>query len=424
MGLRDRVIVVGAGCAGLTAAYYLKEKGYTDVLVLEASSDVGGKCKTLQVGTVNLDLGANLTTPRHALIRSLGEKMGLTTRPLPPRSVVSVDGTQPKQLSFLEKMVVKVLQQHYNCLWKRSGVAQPGYVLDNKNLFLPFRYWLEKNWLSRLAPMFEVLFVAYGYGQLMDLPAVYAMKFFDPIHLEAAVDVVTESAVPSTLEFVEGFQELWRRLCFRSNIDVMTNTKVVEVHRHLEHVEVICQRGSVYERYTADRLVIACPPKAAAEFLDCDEWEDTLLNEVRTQRYHVRVSRIEGLPKEAHYVSPYAFKLTPYKPTVIYPPSSNPANLYVSYAYGHMDEDEVYAKALVSTALSDTVNKLGGTVVERVHSQTWDYFPHVVFDPQKFYKRFEDLQGKNRTYYVGETLSFTLTELIAEYSLHVVSKYF
>lgn len=424
MGLKDKIIVVGAGAAGLTAAYFLRERGYTDVLVLEASPEVGGKCKTLHFGGVNLDLGANLTTPRHDLIRTLGEKMGLTTRPLPPRSVVSIDGSQPKKLSFLEKTAVKLLQKHYNCLWRRSDIGEPGYAHDNRNLFVPFREWLSRNYLGKLEPMFEVLFVAYGYGALMDLPAVYALKFFDPIHLEAAVDVVTESTVPNTLEFSEGFQELWRRLCFRSNIDVMTNTKVIEVHRYVDYVEVICQRDSVYERYTADRLIIACPPAAAKQFLDCDVWEEDLLSEIRTQRYHVNVSRIEGLQKEAHYVSPYAFQVTPYKPTVIYPPGANGSNLYVSYAYGSMDEDPIYASAQVANSLSETVKKLGGTVVQRLHTQVWDYFPHVTWNAQQFYRRLEDLQGRNRTYYVGEAFSFTLTELIAEYSLHTVAKHF
>lgn len=37
-----RVIVIGAGVAGITTAHVLRERGFTDVTVLEKGSDVGG----------------------------------------------------------------------------------------------------------------------------------------------------------------------------------------------------------------------------------------------------------------------------------------------------------------------------------------------------------------------------------------------
>jgi monoamine oxidase len=44
-----RIIVIGAGFAGLSAARTLAEHGVS-VLVLEASADVGGRARTGQVG--------------------------------------------------------------------------------------------------------------------------------------------------------------------------------------------------------------------------------------------------------------------------------------------------------------------------------------------------------------------------------------
>ncbi|MEB3034441.1 flavin-containing monooxygenase [[Mycobacterium] nativiensis] len=41
-GREPRVIVIGAGVAGITTAYVLRERGFTDVTVLEKGSDVGG----------------------------------------------------------------------------------------------------------------------------------------------------------------------------------------------------------------------------------------------------------------------------------------------------------------------------------------------------------------------------------------------
>jgi cation diffusion facilitator CzcD-associated flavoprotein CzcO len=37
-----RVVVIGAGVAGITTAYVLREQGFRDITVLEKGSDVGG----------------------------------------------------------------------------------------------------------------------------------------------------------------------------------------------------------------------------------------------------------------------------------------------------------------------------------------------------------------------------------------------
>lgn len=53
----QRVIVIGAGCAGLAAARHLRAKGI-DCVVVEARERVGGRTHSLQLGPVTIDLGA------------------------------------------------------------------------------------------------------------------------------------------------------------------------------------------------------------------------------------------------------------------------------------------------------------------------------------------------------------------------------
>jgi len=41
-GREPRVVIVGAGVAGITALHVFRERGFADVTVLEKGSDVGG----------------------------------------------------------------------------------------------------------------------------------------------------------------------------------------------------------------------------------------------------------------------------------------------------------------------------------------------------------------------------------------------
>lgn len=51
---QPRIVVVGAGLAGLAAAKTLLENGFTDVTILEASDHIGGRVQSVQHGKTTL----------------------------------------------------------------------------------------------------------------------------------------------------------------------------------------------------------------------------------------------------------------------------------------------------------------------------------------------------------------------------------
>ncbi len=72
----DPIVIVGAGIAGLTAAYQLKKAGH-DVLVLDSNSYVGGRMFTVEWEGFKVDGGAKfVTTTDHSLLDMVRE-MGL-----------------------------------------------------------------------------------------------------------------------------------------------------------------------------------------------------------------------------------------------------------------------------------------------------------------------------------------------------------
>ena len=76
---RGRVVVVGAGLAGLTAAFELDRKGW-DVTVIEARDRVGGRCRTfrreLRFGQV-AEAGGEFIDTAHEAVRGYASSFGL-----------------------------------------------------------------------------------------------------------------------------------------------------------------------------------------------------------------------------------------------------------------------------------------------------------------------------------------------------------
>src|SRR5262245_45776825 len=77
---RFDAVIVGAGIAGLTAAWTLAGR---DILVLEASERVGGRMRSEPRGPYWLNLGAHLFGGPGTLLDRLVTEMGLETRPIP-----------------------------------------------------------------------------------------------------------------------------------------------------------------------------------------------------------------------------------------------------------------------------------------------------------------------------------------------------
>ncbi|NNL66594.1 MAG: NAD(P)-binding protein, partial [Myxococcales bacterium] len=76
---QPRIAIVGAGPAGLAAAFYLKELGYSDVLVLERMGRAGGLCKSITDGYQVFDLGANYLTAAYEEVHRFAKMVGAET---------------------------------------------------------------------------------------------------------------------------------------------------------------------------------------------------------------------------------------------------------------------------------------------------------------------------------------------------------
>ncbi len=66
---QPRIAIIGAGPAGLSAAWFLKQNGYRSVRVFEKADRVGGKCLTFPFDGRRFDLAA------HEMLAGYGDVM-------------------------------------------------------------------------------------------------------------------------------------------------------------------------------------------------------------------------------------------------------------------------------------------------------------------------------------------------------------
>ena len=74
-----KVLIVGAGCAGLSAAYTLKRRG-VGAVVFEAQGYAGGRCRTVREDGYTFSIGAGSTEPQWRTTFQYLEELGLEDR--------------------------------------------------------------------------------------------------------------------------------------------------------------------------------------------------------------------------------------------------------------------------------------------------------------------------------------------------------
>jgi protoporphyrinogen oxidase len=105
-----KVIVVGAGCAGLSAAYTLQKAGI-EVTVFEASDVYGGRCRNVDEGGYRFAAGAGMTEPQWHTTAEYIREFGLTAVTVPKQTYgfkaagslhyVMIGGTFREKLAFI-----------------------------------------------------------------------------------------------------------------------------------------------------------------------------------------------------------------------------------------------------------------------------------------------------------------------------------
>ncbi|GLQ33633.1 FAD-dependent oxidoreductase [Litoribrevibacter albus] len=433
-----RVLVVGAGAAGLSAAWYLKKKGYQHVDVVESSGRVGGKCKTIKHEGKPYEMGAFTVTPGYRNVLKLAKTFGVALERQPPRyafsmrrkQVMAIKDAMLKDFTFLT-LFLSVLRYYGKLLRYRSALSKPGLASKGSSkvydeLAQPFQKWLVDNKMLGLQGLFRITITDMGYGRFSEIPALYVLKYLNFWNFTTLLLYGAGLGKGLPKRFTHGFESLWQSVA--TSLNVSLNTDVVSIKRGEQiQVEMLFHgttaKHNKQETRNYDAIIVACPPDRLMDVMDFNESEKALMTKFRYSPYVVNLFEVSGMPNE---VIGAINEEKIGDPKEIMRPWAT-ANGAVAYSVqkGDLSDDDIIHQA--SQSIRTLYRHYPVTVDGHIHTQKWHYFPHVTSEEigdGRFYYKFEQLQGQNNTYYTGSYLSFETVELAVSYSKQIVSKFF
>jgi hypothetical protein len=427
----SRICIVGAGAAGLSAAYYLKERGYGRVTVLEAASRVGGKCHSVDFRGRSFDVGANYVTASYSEVLRLARKFGaaLYTESAATIGRVAPDGKikfrTPLAAIAGNRKFLSVAWAAARYFWirflLRGVIDRPGFgqIGEHVELCVSFRDWLKRNRLGVLEPMFEIPITIMGYGYLDEIPAPYALKYLSLGTYWSLVAVAFRLPTRWPKRFVAGFERLWHDVA--AQLDVRLGVRIAAIDRS-GPIRVHLGNADVME---FDYLVFACPihGDSLGRLLKLSAEESGLFNRIVVNKYVVtsyampdlRLSRrIIGMSPTPEIGRPWAIT------------QQYADNEFVQF-YTRLGRIDARSKEKVIDGIWQFAAAIGAALPENcITYNEWDYFPHVTVDDLRhgFYDRLEALQGQFNTFYCGGVAAFELVETVVQYSRLIVERYF
>ena len=408
-----RIGVIGAGASGLAAADALRRAGYGSVTVLEKSERVGGKCCTFFHDGRSYELGAAAITSAYVDVHALMGECGV-------RSSAGIGGVfvdletghrrstyVPAALRGSPLAAARLGREgvrYAAALWRERRILRPGFAGISPELCAPFSSWARARGLEGVASLIEPWFTGFGYGRFDEVPAAYVLKYSGLFRFPLGELLVT------------GYQGLWERVAAR--LDVRLGVRIERIRRG---AEVVVETDR--ETFAFDFLVVACPPEDALGILDAADEERELFSRVVYENYHVVAASVEGAPGSARY-------------------GFVPRHLRrdragrVAFWYRRWMESDVvvyYCLPPAGTKPDETIEtvrrdvvQMGGKVTHVHRKQAWRYFPHIASDDMRlgYYDRLEAMQGRRRTYFVGELFAFATVQNVVAYARALVARCF
>ena len=447
----EKICIIGAGPAGLSAAMYLEQKGYTNYTILEKSDHVGGKCHSPLYNGRRYEMGAIMGVPSYYAIhdveefcsithdgpklnRNYKDKNGRVIEPFNPKKnllkIPRLLKTKKQLKKFGELLETKYKGYDVN---GHRGVAEGRYdgfsaapgrepvAGENpnlKDLALPFRDFCKLNGVELVQDIWIGPYTSFGYGYFDEIPAGYVIKYLD---FQTCMNFVKINL----WTWKDGTQSIWEHLDAKLKNHARLNSAITRVERRGGKVYVTVNGEA--EEY--DKIIVTAPLQFMPEYFDATEKETELFSKIEYERYDVLA--VETKPEDHPEISYYVFdNMVPERRghLMVYYRRWRDTKDQVITTYAlrnHKDQPEIPYEDCKKTVLDD-LKVMKNPASNVIKEQSWYYFPHVFTKDYAagWYDKVEAMQGQLGTYYAGEVMSFGDMDETCEYSRELVERFF
>lgn len=435
-GKQLRIGIIGAGAGGISAAHYLKQKGYENITILEREERVGGKCLAINVpeDETLYELGAILVPQSYTTVRKLAAVFGEEIVGSPPACEMWTGKKimEETPYSYWGQLmgVIRGLWSSFSSFRIMNKAGMGG--LSQTTLAESTAHFIRRKGLSFWERYFQSILENMGYGSLSQTPAAYALRVFPPRHVAALISGKILPTQNAFGHFKGSYQRLFEKMA--QQFMVRTNETVTRIEYENRStgpslIHVTTQQGERESRFIFDRLIVSISPDHLIGLTDLTDYERTLFSKIRHYSY---VSTIFEPEKPLGYRGLFDNKISAETPTIVFQSVPN-TPILTTYAYGDLEEhvcDEALKtdrREAVTKALTKRMQEVSLGGLKKVYAQKqWEYFPHVSSQDIKagWFDQMEALQGLKNTYYLGSALSFELVENVVAYSNELVQKHF
>jgi hypothetical protein len=405
----DPVCVVGAGISGLSAAYRLKEKGYS-VKLFEKNNIVGGKLHAYRKDGIVWNMGPVLFSDLYTKTFDLVKKFDIK---YDNHHYLDLAGYQPDTGATLplpqiaKDPLAKEAWARYQKI-RKSYTIETGLINANPELFVSTSEWLKVNKLEALLPYALFFLTAEGYGHVDDTAAIYFVHLLD-LAKDIAVDF---KLIP------DGFDQI--PFALAKDLNVTLNAKVSKIDRGEEGTKITYSTESGLITQECSSTILAFPPvlnQVNSIISDLSDEENDILGQVKLTKYATIANYVSDM-KYIGYAPvippPFPPKLDGGIPAAIVNHTRGAAVTYHwtrgDFDVGPTDQELAHYQSENGKVLPKVFPSKDTKT--NIYVKGWDYFPHATTKSLQdgFYKKFHSIQGKKNIYYATPLLGLEVVE--------------
>jgi predicted NAD/FAD-dependent oxidoreductase len=415
--LNNKICIVGAGPSGMSAAWFLQKKGYTDITVLERLDRVGGKCNSPKFNGKYYEMGAGIGLPTYHETFQLMKEIEMDYfKPVVTGATYDCNTGEvlptiaPEDMHILKSQITK-LQTLIET--KYPDIKKPGHENVHVDLMETFKDFCIKNELSLILKAWINPYTSFGYGYFDLVPAAYVLQYLDIPTMQGFIS-------RDFISWKDGTESLWHKLDTKLNKKVRLCTNIKKVIRTENKVYVYTEFGK--EAY--DKIIFTSPLQDLSNYVDTTEEEANLFSKITYMDYKVFACIVDKAPHANGYIPGNMVANRSGHVMFFYNKLDEDNNIITFYTFG--DRNERVTTEDCRRYLEEDLKLLGIDLKDVVMHKSWRYFPHVNSDQMKhgWYNKVEKLQGERNTFFAGEVMSFSDIEECVSYSKHLVNRFF